>query len=119
MNAAKLRELIVDLRPPRFAGMVGAGADPVGCSGREESKTEDRGGGGETMNATQMLAVERLLSVEDYALLLGMPGTMCVDSLLHRSRSIVPLTLACASPRWYDLQRSCPMRDASHVRQVI
>ena len=52
MNAAKLRELIVDLRPPRFAGKVGAGADKVGCSGLEEAKAEERSGGGETMNAT-------------------------------------------------------------------
>lgn len=62
---ARLRELVVDLEAPRFASHVDEahlGAEP-GALGLKH------------LNPSQRAAMSKVLAAEDYALILGMPGT--------------------------------------------
>ena len=61
-GAARLRSLAVDLAPPRFGDLLGF--VPDAAKGVIAS-----------LNANQQEAVRRVLLAEDYALILGMPGT--------------------------------------------
>jgi DNA replication ATP-dependent helicase Dna2 len=64
----RLRELVVDLRPPSFAHDV----DRDAASSALTQGTPREAG---RLNACQRSAINRALAAQDYALILGMPGT--------------------------------------------
>ncbi|CAL1710756.1 unnamed protein product [Somion occarium] len=61
----KRRELVVDLKPPTFIDFDG----PVVSKNEPVAKTISK------LNTNQQLAIRKVLSAQDYALVLGMPGT--------------------------------------------
>ncbi|EPQ30832.1 uncharacterized protein PFL1_01730 [Pseudozyma flocculosa PF-1] len=63
----KRRELIVDLRPPRFSSSE---AGEVGGNGQVSTPALP-----DHLNVDQRAAMHKVLSAQDYALILGMPGT--------------------------------------------
>ncbi|KAL1745905.1 DNA replication factor Dna2-domain-containing protein [Schizophyllum fasciatum] len=75
-DAARLR-LVVDLAPPRFA--AGYALPPAVASYCQD------------LNASQRAALERVLAAEDYALLLGMPGTGKTTVIAALIRALVSL----------------------------
>lgn len=72
----KRRELIVDMRPPRFlhpAQLEGALAAP--SHPKPVSEIIAQAQADPSVNEDQKLAIDKVLSAQDYALVLGMPGT--------------------------------------------
>lgn len=70
--ARKIRELIVDLKKPRFKTV----ATQYSISGKE------------SLNVDQQAAIEKVMSAEDYALVLGMPGTGKTTTIAHIIRAL-------------------------------
>ncbi|KDR70214.1 hypothetical protein GALMADRAFT_76567, partial [Galerina marginata CBS 339.88] len=68
----KRLELVVDLRKPVFSPPTPPFLPPSPPSSHSRSSTPDHL---QTLNPSQLHAMERVLSAEDYALVLGMPGT--------------------------------------------
>ncbi|KAL7925211.1 DNA replication factor Dna2 domain-containing protein [Trichoderma austrokoningii] len=71
--AVRIRELIVDLEPPRFK--------PVAT---QYTVTD-----GESLNVDQQRAIEKVMSAQDYALVLGMPGTGKTTTIAHIIKALV------------------------------
>lgn len=74
-RSVALRSLIVDEKAPTFK------SSPSGYSIRAQSQM--------TMNSDQEAAVEKVFSAQDYALVLGMPGTGKTTTIAHIIRSLV------------------------------
>ncbi|KAL0959129.1 hypothetical protein HGRIS_014422 [Hohenbuehelia grisea] len=70
---ARRRELIVDLRPPVFDDGVSSCATSAGIAETHAKAVIERYS--QRLNANQAQAVRRVLTAQDYALILGMPGT--------------------------------------------
>lgn len=71
--ARKMRELIVDLTAPRFKNIA----------------TQYAVTGGDSLNVDQKKAIEKVMSAQDYALVLGMPGTGKTTTIAHIIRALV------------------------------
>lgn len=83
-GAERMRELVVDLAPPRFA--------PNSALAQLETDDEHL----RALNPEQQSAVRRILEAQDYALVLGMPGTgktatiaCTVAALVRRGSSVL------------------------------
>ncbi|PHH51586.1 DNA replication ATP-dependent helicase/nuclease dna2 [Ceratocystis fimbriata CBS 114723] len=72
-GSIKIRELIVDLKPPTFR------AEP----------TQYHVANMDTLNIDQRAAIEKVMSAQDYALVLGMPGTGKTTTIAHIIRALV------------------------------
>ncbi|EGX93313.1 DNA replication helicase Dna2, putative [Cordyceps militaris CM01] len=68
----RIRELIVDLEAPRFKHI------PTQYTVSEQ----------ETLNVDQKKAIEKVMSAQDYALVLGMPGTGKTTTIAHIIRAL-------------------------------
>jgi DNA replication ATP-dependent helicase Dna2 len=79
----KRRRLIVDLEKPLFT------TDPVKC--HSELLTQNRCKFGVNLNPDQERAVLKILSAQDYALILGMPGTGKTTTIAHIVSLLVSL----------------------------
>ncbi len=84
LQREKLRRLIVDQSPPRFEKLSVQMDSLLDAGDREH------------LNQQQVLALERVLSCEDYALILGMPGTgktttiaLAVKALVAMGKSVL------------------------------
>lgn len=71
-QASKIRRLIVDLETPRFKAVA----------------TQYTVSGGESLNVDQKNAIEKVMSAQDYALVLGMPGTGKTTTIAHIIRAL-------------------------------
>ncbi|EHK49853.1 hypothetical protein TRIATDRAFT_234113 [Trichoderma atroviride IMI 206040] len=71
--AVRIRELIVDLEPPRFKSVA-----------TQYTVTD-----GESLNVDQQRAIEKVMSAQDYALVLGMPGTGKTTTIAHIIKALV------------------------------
>ncbi|KAG6238576.1 hypothetical protein E4U25_001622 [Claviceps purpurea] len=71
--AAQIRRLVVDLAPPRF----------------KSAPTQYTVTDGETLNIDQRRAIEKVMSTQDYSLVLGMPGTGKTTTIAHIIRALV------------------------------
>ena len=75
-HASKIRSLVVDNAPPSF---------------RSQSTNYTLTGPASQLNVNedQRIAIEKILSAEDYALVLGMPGTGKTTTIAHIIRALV------------------------------
>ncbi|EHK18219.1 uncharacterized protein TRIVIDRAFT_159356 [Trichoderma virens Gv29-8] len=71
--AVQIRNLIVDLIPPRFKTVA-----------TQYTVTD-----GENLNVDQQRAIEKVMSAQDYALVLGMPGTGKTTTIAHIIKALV------------------------------
>ncbi|OAA51715.1 DNA replication factor Dna2 [Metarhizium rileyi] len=71
--ASQMRRLIVDLAPPRF----------------KTAPTQYTVTDGENLNVDQKRAIEKVMSTQDYSLVLGMPGTGKTTTIAHIIRALV------------------------------
>ncbi|KHO11767.1 hypothetical protein MAA_10711 [Metarhizium robertsii ARSEF 23] len=71
--ATQIRRLIVDLAPPRF----------------KTAPTQYTVIDGENLNVDQRRAIEKVMSTQDYSLVLGMPGTGKTTTIAHIIRALV------------------------------
>lgn len=71
-TARRIRELIVDLKPPQFKQTA------------TQYAISDRDG----LNVDQKKAIEKVMSARDYALVLGMPGTGKTTTIAHIIRAL-------------------------------
>ena len=69
----RIRELVVDLAPPKFKTVA------------TQYVIADQG----SLNVDQRQAVEKVMSARDYALVLGMPGTGKTTTIAHIIRALV------------------------------
>lgn len=67
-----IRRLVVDLEPPRF----------------KNTPTQYEIAGHDSLNIDQKRAIEKVMSAEDYALVLGMPGTGKTTTISHIIRAL-------------------------------
>nr|XP_036587856.1 DNA replication ATP-dependent helicase Dna2 [Colletotrichum truncatum]KAF6798997.1 DNA replication ATP-dependent helicase Dna2 [Colletotrichum truncatum] len=72
-GSREIRRLIVDLVPPRFKSVP------------TQYTVADR----ESLNVDQHRAIEKVMSAQDYALVLGMPGTGKTTTIAHIIRALV------------------------------
>lgn len=72
-GAIKTRRLVVDLEPPKA----------------KRKATQYHVQGGDSLNSDQAAAVEKVMSAEDYALVLGMPGTGKTTTIAHIIRALI------------------------------
>lgn len=72
-GAKEIRRLVVDLAPPRFR------ANATQYSIPEEA----------SLNVDQRRAIQKVMSAQDYALVLGMPGTGKTTTIAHIIRTLV------------------------------
>ncbi|KAI6784248.1 DNA replication ATP-dependent helicase/nuclease-like protein [Emericellopsis cladophorae] len=72
-EASKIRSLIVDLKTPSF----------------KSAPTQYAVTDGESLNTDQKRAIEKVMSAQDYALVLGMPGTGKTTTIAHIIRALV------------------------------
>jgi len=72
-GSREIRRLVVDLVPPRF----------------KMTTTQYSVSGEETLNVDQKRAIEKVMSAQDYALVLGMPGTGKTTTTAHIIRALV------------------------------
>lgn len=70
--AAQMRRLVVDLAAPRFKAVP----------------TQYAIADGESLNVDQERAIEKVMSAQDYALVLGMPGTGKTTTIAHMIRAL-------------------------------
>jgi len=84
LQREKLRRLVVDQAPPRFKEPDGPLSSLLGAGDQQN------------LNERQVLALERVLGCEDYALILGMPGTgktttiaLAVKALVAAGKSVL------------------------------
>jgi DNA replication ATP-dependent helicase Dna2 len=73
LGSRNIRQLVVDLVPPRFK------------SNTTQYVLADRAG----LNVDQTKAIEKVMSATDYALVLGMPGTGKTTTIAHIIRALV------------------------------
>ncbi|KAG7111381.1 DNA replication ATP-dependent helicase/nuclease DNA2 like protein [Verticillium longisporum] len=73
LGAREIRRLVVDLVPPRFK------AAPT------QYEIADRA----SLNVDQQAAIEKVMTAQDYALVLGMPGTGKTTTIAHIIRALV------------------------------
>lgn len=71
-EARHVRQLIVDLVPPRF----------------KAAPTQYTVSDGDELNVDQHRAIEKVMSAQDYALVLGMPGTGKTTTIAHIIRAL-------------------------------
>ena len=71
-GAQAIRSLVVDLQPPRF----------------KAAPTQYEIAGHDSLNIDQKRAIEKVMSAEDYALVLGMPGTGKTTTITHIIRAL-------------------------------
>lgn len=71
-SAAQIRRLIVDLAAPRF----------------KSTPTQYTVSDGESLNVDQKRAIEKVMSTQDYSLVLGMPGTGKTTTIAHIIRAL-------------------------------
>ncbi|CAK7225670.1 DNA replication endonuclease-helicase Dna2 [Sporothrix bragantina] len=74
-DARELRQLVVDLVPPRFKAKTTQYA-------LDDAEME-------SLNVDQKQAIAKVMSAEDYALVLGMPGTGKTTTIAHIIRALV------------------------------
>lgn len=72
----EIRQLVVDLVPPRFKAV-------------STQYVLDDGDGSEALNVDQKRAIAKVMSAQDYALVLGMPGTGKTTTIAHIIRALV------------------------------
>ncbi|KAJ3565241.1 hypothetical protein NPX13_g7575 [Xylaria arbuscula] len=72
-GSKEIRRLVVDLAPPRFKGTT-----------TQYSMSEQ-----ESLNVDQKRAIQKVMSAQDYALVLGMPGTGKTTTIAHIIRALV------------------------------
>ncbi|KAI6249781.1 DNA replication ATP-dependent helicase/nuclease DNA2 [Erysiphe necator] len=72
-GSRKIRNLVVDLTKPRFK----ARTSPYGFQAHDE------------INVDQRRAIEKVMSAEDYALILGMPGTGKTTTIAYMIRALI------------------------------
>ncbi|EFX01003.1 DNA replication helicase [Grosmannia clavigera kw1407] len=77
--AEAIRRLVVDLEAPRFRAEVKT---------ENRSETEDSGSDGQ-LNVDQRQAIAKVMRAQDYALVLGMPGTGKTTTIAHIIRALV------------------------------
>jgi DNA replication ATP-dependent helicase Dna2 len=75
-RARELRQLIIELRPPSFKPTSSA----YSLSGPASQQD---------LNVDQRRAIEKVMSAQDYALVLGMPGTGKTTTIAHIIRALV------------------------------
>ncbi|OAA62627.1 DNA replication helicase [Niveomyces insectorum RCEF 264] len=75
VGAREIRELVVDLVPPRFKTVL--------------TQYVLDGATSESLNVDQKRAIEKVMSAQDYALVLGMPGTGKTTTIAHIIRALV------------------------------
>ncbi|KAI5296083.1 Tripartite DNA replication factor [Ascosphaera acerosa] len=75
-QAKRLRELIIDDRPPRFRSLPSSAMAAITLSQTN-------------LNVDQKRAIEKVLSAQDYALVLGMPGTGKTTTIAHIIRALI------------------------------
>lgn len=71
-QTSKIRRLLVDLDPPRFKTVA----------------TQYAVADSESLNVDQKAAIEKVMSAQDYALVLGMPGTGKTTTIAHIIRAL-------------------------------
>ena len=79
-DARELRQLVVDLVPPRFKAVTTQYT--LGDDGGDDAETA-------ALNVDQKQAIAKVMSAEDYALVLGMPGTGKTTTIAHIIRALV------------------------------
>lgn len=72
-GSREIRDLVVDLNEPRFKAQA------------TQYTLQDR----ESINVDQRRAIQKVMSAEDYALVLGMPGTGKTTTIAHIIRALV------------------------------
>lgn len=72
VGSKEIRSLVVDLEPPRFKAVS------------TQYTIADKG-----LNVDQKKAIEKVMSAEDYALVLGMPGTGKTTTIAHIIRALI------------------------------
>ncbi|KAJ2978232.1 hypothetical protein NUW58_g7560 [Xylaria curta] len=72
-GSKEIRQLVVDLVPPRF----------------KVATTQYSITGQENLNVDQRRAIQKVMSAQDYALVLGMPGTGKTTTIAHIIRALV------------------------------
>ncbi|KAL2337269.1 hypothetical protein Fmac_011715 [Flemingia macrophylla] len=78
-QSAHLRQMIVDLEPPRFDSGSILSQDPaISFVWSEKSLNDD-----------QRRAIVKILTAKDYALILGMPGTGKTSTLVHAVKALL------------------------------
>ncbi|KAI5300198.1 Tripartite DNA replication factor [Ascosphaera atra] len=75
-QSKRLRELIIDNLPPNFKAVPSSAIAAVSLSQTN-------------LNVDQKNAIEKVLSADDYALVLGMPGTGKTTTIAHIIRALV------------------------------
>ncbi|KAI5291738.1 Tripartite DNA replication factor [Ascosphaera aggregata] len=76
LQSKRLRELIIDDNPPRFKSLPSSAITTLPMSQTN-------------LNVDQKNAIEKVLSAENYALVLGMPGTGKTTTIAHIIRALV------------------------------
>lgn len=72
-GSEKIRNLVVDLRPPEFKTVA------------TQYTISDK----DSLNVDQRRAIEKVMSAKDYALVLGMPGTGKTTTIAHIIRALI------------------------------
>lgn len=72
-GSEKIRNLVVDLKPPEFKSVA------------TQYTISDR----DSLNVDQKRAIEKVMSAKDYALVLGMPGTGKTTTIAHIIRALI------------------------------
>ncbi|XP_026406713.1 DNA replication ATP-dependent helicase/nuclease DNA2-like isoform X2 [Papaver somniferum] len=78
-ESTHLRKMIVDLEAPRFDSGVILSQDPAVAYIRSEKN----------LNDDQRRAIHKILTVKDYALILGMPGTGKTSTMVHAVKALL------------------------------
>ena len=98
IGCREIRELVVDGRPPTFNSdddAIMTGTDTSSCPTTSSDLTYDGGAEQqhgqptETLNLDQKRAIKQVMAANNYALVLGMPGTGKTTTIAHIIRALV------------------------------
>lgn len=76
-GARQIRSLVVDLKPPRFRPITQPSCESMADAAHD------------SLNVDQRRAIDKVMSAQDYALVLGMPGTGKTTTIAHIIRALV------------------------------